>query len=153
MSILRKRNSLDWRGWLSRSATVHLDPNQDQGLRRFWIDRRRGIYSVLVIAGALWSGYNLVLSDHGLLRLWELRQKEADLTAQLVALSETSDAMDRDLQAPLNERTERGVREHLGQGHDNEIIYRFETVRPTGADSASEHTEGESAPTETSPNP
>jgi cell division protein FtsB len=89
-------------------------------LRRFWLPALLVCYTFLAAS--------TLVGEHGLLHLWQLRQEQRDLEAQVFALiRENEELRSRLLRLQTdNEFFEKVAREELKVARKGEIIYLFQ---------------------------
>ena len=131
------------RGWSVLQAGAGLGSlhrHHDRYLRALWQSRRKGFFGVVLLALLLWGGFSIIGSDHGLLRLQNLRRQQTDLERRVGELA----AQDAEVRKELNEdpltEIERPLREKYRGSKPNEIIFQIErspsdssTSAPAGA--------------------
>ena len=94
-------------------------------LRRFWLPALLVCYTFLAVS--------TLVGEHGLLHLWQLRQEQRDLEAQVFALiRENEELRSRLLRLQTDDEfVEKVAREELKVVRKGEIIYLFQD--PVGA--------------------
>lgn len=111
-------------------------------LQQRWESKRRSLVRICVLALVAWGSYAAIASDHGLLRLWQLKQEERSLDGELaVRKAELEDLRTR-MEEPALARGERTLREKFRLSRADEIVYFFERVEPGSSplpDSAAIH--------------
>lgn len=93
-------------------------------------DRRIDLFGVGLFLLVGWTVNSLVLSDHGFLRLRELRAEESEKSVHRAALLDTVSTLERDERESKQERQERMAREKYKQSRPDEIVYLFDRRSP-----------------------
>jgi cell division protein FtsB len=77
----------------------------------------------------LWAGF---VSDHSILRLWQLRRENAGAQQELKHLNLETRRLERELEDPAARRelAERALRERNGMAKPGEIVYRIRGASP-----------------------
>jgi cell division protein FtsB len=93
--------------------------------------RRWRIARWLLPAAGLWLLYAGVLSEHSLLRLWQLDRAQSRTARQLEVTQAEIERLDGQLNDPAKRRElqERVLRERNGFARPGEIVYRIEGGR------------------------
>jgi cell division protein FtsB len=108
---------------------------------RSWFLRRRlgtprRLVPVALALGTAWLALSLVFGANGLVRLWELRAREAELEAELDGLEAAQEDLRWELSEPAPMALERSARETFDLQRPGEIVYRFpRTPASSGTDS------------------
>jgi cell division protein FtsB len=100
-------------------------PPQDSLMRRL-----RWVWPLLLI----WIVYAGFLSDHSLMRIWQLRQEMRHTQRELDTARAEIERLDQEKRDPAARRTlaEKALRERSGWARRGEIVYR---IQGDGADS------------------
>jgi cell division protein FtsB len=79
----------------------------------------------------VWAVWLCLLSDHGFLRLWQLRTENARLAAELQRVEREAVLLGAQLRDPEKRRgaAERVLREKNGMARPGEIVYRIRSAR------------------------
>ena len=93
-------------------------------LRRVSLPRRHLGWALCTLVLG-WGVVSLVLSDWGLVDLWELEAKETHLRAELQDLKEQAEEVDWELSEPGGMEIERPAREKFEMQRPGEIVYHF----------------------------
>ena len=98
-------------------------------------DRLRRRLRLLWPLAGLWLLYITVLSDHSLLRIWQLSRDNRSMRSSLREMEAEIVRLDRELRDPAaaRGRAEHTLRERDGWARPGEIVYR---IQPTQGDSA-----------------
>jgi cell division protein FtsB len=96
---------------------------EERPIRRF-----RWAYPLL----GLWLLYVGVLSEHSMLRIWQMSRENARATNQLASLKAEVERLDHDLRDPAAKRSraEHVLRERVRYAKPGEIIYTIESDVP-----------------------
>ena len=81
---------------------------------------------------ALWVLYVGVLSEHSMLRIWQMARENQRATSQLDSLQVEVERLDRELRDPKAKRArgERVLRERVRYARPGEIVYTIEDDVP-----------------------
>jgi cell division protein FtsB len=76
----------------------------------------------------LWLAYIGLLSDHSLIRIWQLNRERGRMQTELEAVQREIERLDRQMRDPALRRdlAEQALRERNGWARPGEIIYRIE---------------------------
>ena len=134
----RDRNPRSWRDLPSAL------PPRFEGRGPFR-DRRIDLFRIGGVLLVAWTVNSLILSDHGFLRLRELRTEEAEKSLRRAALIDTVSTLERDERESKQERQERMAREKYKQSRSDEIVYLFDRRTPSAAPAVSDSATGTEA--------
>jgi cell division protein FtsB len=109
-------------------------------LRGRWASHRRGFYWMAVAAIGCWIVYSLVVSDHGIIRLFELDRQADALAVRLDGLDQQEQEVNWQLHEDGLMQIERTAREKFDMSRPGEIVFYFPT-REEGKPRAAAQTE------------
>ncbi len=113
-----------------RSTFEPLSPGSDSRRSSPFRDRRIAVFRFVLLGLAAWTINSLVLSDHGLLHLRELRAEEAAKDGAREMLNAKIDGLEREVEESKQDRQERMAREKYRQSRSDEILYLFDRKTP-----------------------
>jgi cell division protein FtsB len=100
----------------------------DPQMRNFWASSRRRFYRLIIVAALLWGGYDLVLSNHGWVRLRAMGIEERGLQEKVSAQKEQLAQVQQELNEDNRDAVERAMREKYNKSRSGEIVYRVRTA-------------------------
>jgi len=103
--------------------------NGDRYLRMLWVSRRGHFFKLTLWILALWGGYSLIASDHGLLHLRQLRREAVELDAVHAGLVQEQRQVQNEMAEDPNVSIERGLREKYRKSRPGEIVYRTKVLQ------------------------
>ncbi|KPJ59276.1 MAG: hypothetical protein AMJ46_11955 [Latescibacteria bacterium DG_63] len=89
---------------------------------------RRTLLRILLIALSVWLAYQVIASEHGLIKISRTKSEISELDREAASLVKEKEELDETAERNENNPylVEKALRDELGMAKEDEIVYRFE---------------------------